>query len=74
MERSPHDIENQLRILKDFFSNMGMTVNTDKTKVIIFKHNKITYDNFIYDNNNLEEVTSYKYLGICSVPQGRAPL
>jgi hypothetical protein len=53
-----------LRILKDFCSNMGMTVNNDKTKVMIIKSNKITYDTFIYDNNNLEEVTSYKYLGI----------
>jgi hypothetical protein len=40
MERSPHDLENQLRILKDFCSNMGMTVNTDKTKVMIIKSNK----------------------------------
>jgi hypothetical protein len=60
----PHDLGKQLRILKDFCSNMGMTVNTDKTKVMIIKSNKITYDTFIYDNNNLEELTSYKYLGI----------
>ena len=39
MARSPHDLENQLRILKDFFSNMGMTVNTDKNKVMIIKSN-----------------------------------
>jgi hypothetical protein len=64
MARSPRDLENQLRILKDFFSNMGMTINTDKTKVMIIKSNKIPYDTFIYGNNNLEEVTSYKYLGI----------
>jgi hypothetical protein len=37
MARIPHDLENQLRILKDFCSNMGMTVNTDKTKVMIIK-------------------------------------
>ena len=37
MVRSPHDLENQLRILKDFCSNMGMTVNTDKTKVMVIK-------------------------------------
>ena len=43
---------------------MGMTINTNKTKVMIIKSNNITYDTFIYDNNNLEEVTSYKYLGI----------
>jgi len=57
MSRSPHDLENQLRILKYFGSNMGMIVNTNKTKVMIIKSNKITYDTFVYDNNNLEEVT-----------------
>jgi hypothetical protein len=41
---------------------MGITVNTDKTKVVIIKSYKITYNTFVYDNNNLEEVTSYKYL------------
>ena len=43
---------------------MGMTVNIDKTKFMRIKANKITYDTFIYENNNLEEMTSYKYLGI----------
>jgi hypothetical protein len=33
-------------------------------KVMIIKSNKITYDNFVYDNNILEEVPLYKYLGI----------
>jgi hypothetical protein len=57
MVRIPHDLENQLRILKDFCSNMGMTVNTDKTKVMIIK-------------SNLEEVNSYKYLGIIALRKG----
>ena len=43
---------------------MGISVNTDKTKIIIIKSKKGTYANFMYDNNNLEEVSSYKYLGI----------
>jgi hypothetical protein len=43
---------------------MGMNVNNDKTKFIIIKSNNITYDTFVYGKNNLEEVTSYKYLGI----------
>jgi hypothetical protein len=63
MVRSPYDLNKQLKILKDFCSSMGMTVNTDKTKVMIIKSKNITYTNFVYDNNNLEEVTSYKYLG-----------
>ena len=64
MERSTHDLENQLRILKDFCSNMGMIVNIDKAQVMIIKSNNIPYDTFVYENNNLEEVTSYKYLGV----------
>ena len=43
---------------------MGMTINTDKTKIMITKSKKDTYANFFYDNRNLEKVTSYKYLGI----------
>ena len=54
MAMSPHDLGKQLIILKDFCSNTGMTVNTDKTKVMIIKSNKITYETFVYDNNNLE--------------------
>jgi hypothetical protein len=64
MERNPYDLSKQLRILKDLFSSTIMTMDTDKMKVMIIKPNKITYDTFIYDRNNLEEVPSYKYIGI----------
>ena len=64
MEMRPSHLDKQLRILKDVFSNMGMTVNTNKTKIMIIKSKKDTYANLIYDNRNLEEVTSYKYLRI----------
>ena len=64
MEMCPSNLDKQLRILKDVFSNMGMTLNTKRTKIMIIKFKKDTYANFIYDSRNLEEVTSYKYLGI----------
>jgi hypothetical protein len=64
MAMIPHDLGKKLRILKDFCSNMGMTFNTNKTKVMIIKSNNITYDTCVYDNNNLEEVPSYKYIEI----------
>jgi hypothetical protein len=60
--KSPYDLGKQLRILKDFYSRMDMIVNTNKMKVMIIKSKNITYDTFIYDNNSLEEVSSYKYL------------
>ena len=58
MEMRPSDFDKQLRILVYFFCNMGMTVNTDNTKIMIIKSKKDTYANCIYDNRNLEEVTS----------------
>ena len=48
--------------LKLFCSNMGMTVNNGKTRIMIIKSKKDTYENSIYDNKNLEELSSYKYL------------
>ena len=53
MARYPSDLDKQLRLLKDFFSTMGMIVNTDKTKFMIIKSKKDTYANFLYDNSNL---------------------
>ena len=64
MARCPSDIDKQLIILKIFCSNRGMIVNTDKTKIMIIKYKKDTYANFIYDNINREEASSYKYLKI----------
>ena len=43
---------------------MGMPINIEKTKIMLIESHNITYVNFMYDNNNLEEVTSYKYLKI----------
>jgi hypothetical protein len=62
--KSPYDLCRKLINLEDFFSKMGMTMNTTNTKVMKIKSKRITYDTFLYDNNSLEEVPSYKYLGI----------
>ena len=43
---------------------MDMTINNDKTKVMLIKSNKVTYAHLLFDISNLEEVTSYKYHGI----------
>ena len=64
LARCLSNLDKQLRVFKDFCSTMGMMVNTNKTKVMIIKSKNDIYDNFMYDNNNLEEVFSYKYLGI----------
>ena len=42
METWPSNIDKQLIILKYFFSNMGMTLNTNKIQIIIIKSRKET--------------------------------
>jgi hypothetical protein len=64
MTNNSYDLGKKLITLKEFFYNMGMIVNTGKTKVMIVKSKRITYNNFVYDNNNLDEVPSYEYIGI----------
>ena len=53
MARCPSNLDKQLIILKYFFSNMGMIVQTDKTKNMIIKSKKDTYANLIYGNRNV---------------------
>ena len=50
LARCSSNLDKQLRLLKDFCSNMGMTVNTDNKKIMIVKSKKDTNANFIYDN------------------------
>ena len=48
LERCPSDLDKQLNLLKDFCSTMGMTVNTDKTKVMIIKSKKAKFILILY--------------------------
>ena len=64
LARSHAELDKKLRTLHDFYSNMGMTINTDKYKVTIIKSKNINHGNYVYDNNFLEYVSYYKYLGI----------
>ena len=43
LERFSFDIDKKLRNLTYFFSKMGMSVNTDKTKILIIKSKKEAY-------------------------------
>jgi len=60
----PYDINKKLQFFMDFYSYMRMNFKNDKIMVMIIKSKNSTYVNFMYDKNNLEEMTSYKYLKI----------
>ena len=64
LAKSHDDLDKKLQILHDYYSKMGMTINSDKTKVMIIKSKKNTHGSFVYNNQCLEQVSSYKYSGI----------
>ena len=48
-------LNKKLRILKDFYSDMDMIININKTKVMFIKYDEVIYAHFLFDNNILEE-------------------
>ena len=52
LERNPSNLENQLQILKDFCNKSTITMNTNKTKIMIIKSRNVTYPKFVYGNHN----------------------
>jgi hypothetical protein len=79
MEKNPNNPGKKLIILKDFFFNMGMTVNTKKTKVLIIKYKMITYDYFFMTRiswrkflhkNILELISTTSSVGTIVVTKG----
>lgn len=62
ISRDPLSLQRYLDALEIFCNNTNMEVNFLKSKVIVVG-SKISYS-FLYKNQALEQVNSYKYLGI----------
>ena len=63
--KSPAGLQEKLNRLEDYCKDWCLSVNTSKTKIMIFnKAGKLIPHQFIYDGKPLECVKSYKYLGI----------
>lgn len=63
---SPFEVNRKLSVLNNYCNEFSLTVNTDKTKIVIFKknrgHNPITA--FRFGNEVVDVVDSYCYLGV----------
>ena len=54
-----------LNSLKEYCTDWDRTVNTDKTKIVIFSKGKLrNLPRFTFDNAFIDIVSDYKYLGI----------
>ena len=58
------DLQNALNIYETYCDNWKLTLNTMKTKIVIFSGGRQRNHNFTYKNEAIEVVKDYKYLGI----------
>ena len=62
---SPDDVQILLDGLKAYCDKWNISVNTEKTKVVVFKSgNRRSNVELYFDNILLEQVTSFTYLGV----------
>ena len=67
---TPSGLQNQINNLEKASNSLGLTVNLDKTKVVIFRKGghigageKFLFLFLFFNGNEMEIVNSYKYLG-----------
>ena len=60
-------LQRQINVLKHFADNFSMTVNMSKTKIIVFRKGGFLAATEVwrYDDEDVDVVNSYKYLGLC---------
>ena len=71
LSSTPHGLQRQINNLKKASSSLGLTVNLNKTKVIVFRKGGFLgrREKWSYGNEPLEVVNSYKYLGFLLTTQ-----
>ena len=65
MAESPGELQHALDVMYEYCENWALSVNVDKTKILIFSRGKIRNKPiFIFNDDEVEVVDSFKYLGV----------
>lgn len=65
LAESVDDLQKELDTLNSYCNNWDLKVNSDKTKIVIFSRGKIrNLPSFNFNNDSIDVVFEYKYLGI----------
>ena len=65
LSESRTDLQLALNVFGQYCAEWKLTVNTDKTKILIFAKDRLSkYDKYYFNGKCLEIVNEYKYLGI----------
>ena len=64
--KTPDELQEALKILEDYCNRWKLTVNTAKTKIMVFRKGGRLPDNlhFLYNNSPIEIVKQFCYLGV----------
>ena len=72
LSESKYDLQCALDVLGSYCAEWKLTVNTEKTKVLIFSSSRPRIkDRYNYNGEQLEIVNEYKYLGIMFSRSGK---
>ena len=65
LSENRHDLQEALNAFEQYCEDWKLTVNVEKTKVLIFANGKLSkHDKYFFKGKLLEIVKEYKYLGI----------
>ena len=64
MANSPNDLQNCLNAFADYCDQWKLSINTEKTKILIFGIRKKPNLHFMINGKELDIVENYKYLGV----------
>ena len=72
LSESPEGLQNSINKTQKFYSDIGLQMNTKKTKVMVFNQRglKLTKNRFFAGTTELDVVDEYQYLGIKFKPSG----
>ena len=65
--KTPNELQQSLDLLKSYCDTWGLEVNTDKTKIVVFRKRGQVFENekWLYGNSHIEVVNDFNYLGTC---------
>ena len=70
MAESAEELQRALNAVYEYCNNWDLTVNTDKTKIVIFSRGKVRlYPAFLFGHNHLEVVDEYGSIHGIGVPK-----
>lgn len=64
LAKSPESLSKMLKDVETYCNTWGLKINVMKTKAMIFENGRTSHYDFKIYNNSIEQVESFKYLGI----------